>query len=320
MPIIDTHQHIWMEPPGAMWERYTPDQMMADMAHSGHNIIGTVYIDSRAHYSELGPEHLRCVGETAFAEQVAQESLRRGGREAGACAAIATYADLMMGHAVGEVFDAHMAASPRFRGIRYMTAMDQDLSSDHWWAPQGIMKDPVFLDGFSELASRDLMFDAWIYHPQIPDLVELARRFPDTTIILDHLGGPLLIGRYSGREEESFVEWRKNMAALAECPNVSVKLGGVNSSTTGWSARDLPLPPSSEKTAEIQRRHMFTAIDLFGPRRCMFESNFPVDMVSISFTVLWNAFKRMTADFSDADRRDLFAGTASRVYRIPIAG
>lgn len=316
LPIIDAHHHIWLTSPQEPWEAYNADEIAADMEGCGHNVVATVYTDSHAHYRTDGPQELRVVGETEYVDSVAQAAEARGGAAAGLCAAIVTHADLLLGTAVGEVLDAHMAASERFRGIRYMTALDQDLPPIYGATEAGIMNRPIFREGLAELVKRGLSLDTWMFQPQLPELVDLARAFPDANIILDHTGGPLAIGRFAGRRSEAFAQWKRDMAILSECPNVSVKLGALNMAQTGMDATGERQPHSSEETARIQRDHILTAIDLFGPDRCMFESNFPVDMHAISYTLLWNAFKRMTADLSTQERRALFAGTAARVYRM----
>lgn len=318
LPIIDAHHHIWAESPAEPWEPYGPEELIADKTNSGHNVIGTVYVDSHANYATSGPERLRVVGETEFAGSLGDECEERGGGAAGVCAGVVTHADLLLGAAVGEVLDAHIATSARFRGIRHMTAIDEDLPPVYGATEHGIMMRPNFREGFAELARRGLSFDAWLFHPQLPELIDLARAFPDANIVLDHTGGPIGVGRFADRRDEAFAGWKRDMAELAGCANVSVKLGGLNMSYTAMDATEAPRPHTSEETARLQRGHILTAIDLFGPERCMFESNFPVDMRSISYGLVWNSFKRMTEDFSAGDRQALFAGTARRVYRLTL--
>ena len=315
LPIVDSHHHIWASTPAEPWEPYPAEALIRDKATTGHNVIATVYVDSHANYRDSGPDHLRVVGETEFAAGLGDDCEARGGKAAGVCAAVVSHADLLLGAAVGEVLDAHIAASPRFRGIRHMTAIDPDLPPIYGATEPGIMMRPAFRAGFAELARRGLSFDAWMFHPQLPELVDLARAFPEANIILDHTGGPIGVGRFAGKEDETYAGWKKDMAAIARCPNVSVKLGGLNMSYTALDATDAPAPNSSEKTAALQGRYIRTTIDLFGPDRCMFESNFPVDMRSISYDLVWNSFKRIVADMTRQEKELLFAGTARRVYR-----
>lgn len=316
LPIIDPHHHIWASSPAEPWEPYDADALIADKSGAGHNVIATIYVDSHANYRSDGPAEFRVVGETEFADAIAERARLQGGRAAGACAGIVAHADLLLGEAVGAVLDAHMAASQRFRGIRYMTAIDPDLPPVYGATEAGLMMQPRFREGFAELARRGLSFDSWLFHPQLAELIDLARQFPEANIILDHLGGPIGVGRFADRRAEAFAAWKRDMGALAACSNVSVKLGALNMSFTAMDATELSRPHTSEETASLQRDHILTAIDLFGPDRCMFESNFPVDMRSISYTVLWNSFKRVTADLAPHERAQLFAGTAKRVYRL----
>jgi predicted TIM-barrel fold metal-dependent hydrolase len=319
LPIIDAHHHIYKVPPRPIFPAYPVDALLADKTGSGHNIVATVYVDSQVTFRSTGPEHLRIVGGTDQAEAAAQEGLRRGGRATGVCAAIVGHAPLAMGAAVREVLEAHIAASPdHFRGIRVRTAWDPDAPFTEGGYPF-MLGEAGFLEGFAELAPLGLSFDAWLLHPQLPELTELARAFPDTTIILNHIASPIQVGRFAGREAQVFEQWSAGMAALATCPNVFVKIGALNMTFTGLSFIGRDRPPSSAELAERQRGYVLRTIDLFGPDRAMFESNFPVDMLGVSYPVLWNGFKRMVADFTPAEKRALFHDTAARAYRLTTA-
>jgi len=315
LPIIDAHHHLWVSAPVEPWEAYPADAMMDDMERRGHNVFATVYTDSHANYHTSGPDAFKVVGEVEFAHAVGEQGRRRGGRAAGICAAIVSHADLLLGSAVGEVLDAQAAASSRFRGIRYMTAIDQDLPPVYGATEYGIMMRPEFRAGFAELARRAMSFDAWLFQSQLPELIDLLKQFPEAPVVLDHVGGPVGLGRFAADPAEVFAQWKNDMAQIARFPNVSVKLGALNMAQTGMCPAEDGMPWSSQQVADAQRKHVLTTIDLFGPHRCMFESNFPVDMRMISYTVVWNAFKRMTADLSAEDRTALFSGTATRVYR-----
>lgn len=318
LPIVDSHHHIWPDSPADPYPAYTMDALFQDKAASGHNIIATVYVDSHASHRTSGPEELKVVGETDYAERVAQEGNRRGGRFAGVCAAIVPPANLCLGARVGAVLDAHMAASPRMRGIRHMTAFAAEIPPVYGAGEAGIMLRPDFRAGFAELAPRKLNFDAWLFQHQLPEFVDLARAFPGTSIVLEHLGGPQGIGRYVGRREEAFAEWKRNMMDAAHCDNVVLKLGTLNMSYTGVHGVGEPRPRTSEEMARAQRDYILTAIDIFGPDRCMFESNFPVDMLGTSYNVLWNCFKRVTTGFTPAERTNLFSAVAIRTYRLAL--
>ena len=314
LAICDPHHHLWDHP----GNRYLLDELLEDIS-SGHNVVSTVFVECMSMYRAGGPEALRPVGETEFVQGVAAMSASGRYGPARVAAGIVSYADLALGDSVVPVLEAHMAASPsRFRGIRHAAGwhMSHEIQNSHTNPPPGLLLDAGFRRGFQHLERFGLSFDAWLYHPQLPELTDLARAFPGVTIILDHFGGPLGIGPYAGRLDEVFLEWRPAFDELATCPNVVVKLGGLNMPRNGfgWEKRDRP--PTSQELAEATSHYYLHAIERFGPERCMFESNFPVDKVSCSYRVLWNAFKRIAAGFSAAEKRALFHDTATRVYRL----
>jgi predicted TIM-barrel fold metal-dependent hydrolase len=229
-------------------------------------------------------------------------------------------ADLRLGDAVAEVLDAQIAAGGgRFRGIRRAAAWDADNAVPaHRTSPgPGLFLRDDFRAGFAHLAPRRLTFEAWCYHRQIPEVTALARAFPGTTIILNHFGGPLGVGSYAGHAKDVYAEWRQHIGELATCSNVVAKLGGINMEMNGFGWHEQPRPPGSQALAEATRHYYEFTIERFGADRCMFESNFPVDKASCSYTVLWNSFKRLTAKYSAADKARLFHDTAARVYRLP---
>jgi L-fuconolactonase len=311
LPIVDPHHHLW-DTPG---NRYFLDQLLED-TNSGHNVVATVFLQCGAMYRADGPEELRPVGETEFVNGVAAQSASGIYGPMRACLGIAGHADLMLGAAVGGVLDAHQEAAPRrFRGIRHITAWDPH-EEVHNFAGcfKGMMGDSRFREGAKELIKRGMTFDAFFYHPQIPELTDFARALPDLTIILDHFGGPMAVGPYAGKQAEIFQQWKRDMAELARCPNVNVKIGGLNMPLNGFGWHKNALPPTSEELAKATRDYYLHTIDCFGPQRCMFESNFPVDKISCSYGVLWNAFKRIASGFSADDKTALFSGCANRVY------
>ncbi len=316
LPICDPHHHLW-DHPGS---RYLLDELLADTG-SGHNVVSTVFVECASMYRSAGPESLRSLGETEFVNGVAAMAASGVYGPIRACAGIVSFADLTLGRAVGEVLDAHLAASPRFRGIRHAAGWDADeaVRNSHTNPPAGLLGRGDFREGFAELAPRGLSFDAWLYHPQIAELTDLARAFPDTTIIFDHFGGPLGIGPYAGQQDALFAQWRQDVTELARCPNVVAKLGGIVMAVNGFDFHKQAQPPGSEAIAAVTGRYHRHAIEAFGADRCMFESNFPVDKVSSSYAVLWNAFKRIAADASPADKAALFHDTAHRVYRLASA-
>ena len=312
-PICDPHHHLWDHP----GRRYLIDELLADTG-SGHNVVATVFVECMSMYRASGPPEMRPVGETEFVNGVAAMSASGGFGATRVASGIVSFADLALGDRVGAVLDRHLAASPRFRGIRHAAGWDasDQIRNSHTNPPPGLYADPRFRRGFAELAPRGLSFDAWLYHPQLPELTDLAKAFPDTTIILDHFGGPLGIGPYAGRRAEVFAAWKGAIRALADCPNVVVKLGGLVMPLNGFGFHKREQPIGSVELAEATRDWYLHTIECFGVERCMFESNFPVDKVSVSYRVLWNSFKRITAGFSVAERSALFHDTAVRVYRL----
>jgi predicted TIM-barrel fold metal-dependent hydrolase len=313
LPICDPHHHLWDHP----GRRYLLDELLADTG-SGHNVVATVFVECMSMYRAGGPEPMRPVGETEFVNGVAAMSASGRYGATRVAAGIVGFADLTLGERAGPVLDAHLAASPRFRGIRHAAGWDasDQVRNSHTNPPRGLLGEAGFRRGFAELTRRGLTFDAWLYHPQLPELTDLARAFPDTTIVLDHLGGPLGIGPYAGRRAEILASWRGALRDLAACPNVVAKLGGLVMPINGLGFHKAARPATSAELVEATRDWHLHAIDCFGPGRCMFESNFPVDRASCSYHVLWNAFKRLTAGFGATERAALFHDTAARVYRL----
>ena len=308
-PIIDTHHHFWGPPHAGtdIFGRFLPDDFCAEIAKSGHHIAASVYLDCGWAYRESGPEALRCVGETEFVEAAGCGLLGAG---------IVGRAELLRGDEVVPVLEAHLAASPtRFKGVRDMLACDPDVHNVLNIPPEK-SRDPRFRAGFRHLARFGLSFDAWALHPQLGEVVELAQAFPNTSIIVNHSGGPIGIGRFQHRRAEAFAQWQSGIIALAGCPNVSLKLGGRGMESTGFGWDEAATPPDSAALEEAFRPYILHAIDAFSPARCMFESNFPVDGVSYSYGTLWNAFKRLASGFSNDEQNDLFHGTAMRAYRL----
>lgn len=316
LPIVDPHHHLW-DRPG--W-RYLLDELLADVS-SGHNIVATVFLQCRSMHRADGPEHMRPVGETEFVNGVAAMSASGIYGPARLCAGIVGYADLRLGARVQEVLEAHIAAGGgRFRGIRHIAAWDADSTvlNPGNPAPRGLLADPSFREGFARLAPLGLSFDAWLYHPQIDELTDLAKASPSTTIVLNHVGGPLALGAYAGRRDEVFRDWSAAIRRLGEWPNVLVKLGGMGMRINGFGFETQSAPPSSETLADAWRPYVETCLGAFGAGRCMFESNVPVDKGSYGYAAYWNACKRLAGGASAGEKADLFSGAAARAYRIDL--
>lgn len=311
-PIVDPHHHFWKS---GRWGRYLLDDLWAD-TNSGHRIERTVFLECRAEYDRNVSVIEAPLGETRFVADLAAQSAE--GEGAQVCGIIG-HVNFRFGAPVEAVLRSHIEAGQGlFRGIRHSCTWDaSDLIPNSGSNPvQHLYRQDDFREGFAQLAPLGLSFESWLYHTQLPDLTELASAFPDTTIVVNHLGGPLGIGPYADRREEIFAQWAEAYATLSECPNVVAKIGGIAMTANGfgWDERDLP--PTSDELADSQRPYYLQAIECFGPDRCMFESNFPVEKQSVSYHVLWNAFKKIAADFNEEDKDALFRETADRVYRL----
>jgi predicted TIM-barrel fold metal-dependent hydrolase len=315
-PIVDPHHHLW----DRGGQRYLIEEMSDDIA-SGHNIVATVYVDCRSMYRAGGPEAFRPVGEVEFANGVAAMSASGGYGKSAICAGIVSHVDLLLGDGARPVLEAEIAAgNGRFRGIRHSSPWDADpeVAGIYAMRPKGLLLDPTFRKGFACLAPLGLSFDAWLFHPQIGELTDLARAFPDTRIVLDHCGGPIGLGSYANRRDEIFPVWKASIREIAKCPNVVVKLGGLAMRLLGYDFHERATPPSSEDVAAAWRPYIETCIEAFGPERGMFESNFPPDKGQCSYQVIFNAFKRIAAQYIDAEQTALFSKTATDFYRLKL--
>jgi predicted TIM-barrel fold metal-dependent hydrolase len=316
LPICDAHHHIWAqrhEP--AAYQRYLLPDLAADIRGSGHNVRSTVFIEEKTFYRAEGPQEMRPVGEVAHINHLADEAA--GGKHGPTtiAAAIVGHADLKLGDRVAPVLEAMRAASPRFRGIRHSAGWDASPELTQRDIP-GVMATKEYRAGARVLAKMGLTLDNSLYHTQLDELAALARAVPELTVVLNHIGGLVRVGPYANRDDEVLADWRRGIAAAAACPNVVLKLGGVGQRRFGfdWSTRARPI--GSEELAKTLGPLMHYCIEKFGPNRCMFESNFPMDKVSYTYGVVWNAFKRLSKDYSASERAALFHDTAARVYRI----
>lgn len=311
--IIDAHHHLL----DARDKRYLADDLLAN-TRAGHDVTDVVFVETLAAYRQEGPARLRPVGETEFVAAQSRRSVPGGTR----VSAIIAFADLSLADDVDEVLEAHEEAGDGlFRGIRHATTWDAstEVPVGHARPRRALMAEKDFRRGVERLGELGYCFEAWVYHPQLRELADLAAGVAGTNIVVDHLGAPLNVGPYRDRDAVRSV-WRDGLSRLAACPNVTFKLGGVGMDAklfrTGWST--LPRPPGSDQVVEHWGDDLRWCIDTFGPSRCMFESNYPVDRQSIGYTVLWNGFQKVASVYSDQEQEDLFSRTAARVYRIPI--
>jgi L-fuconolactonase len=292
LPICDPHHHLWdYRTERIPYQRYLLHELAADI-HSGHNVRSTVFIEARSMYRADGPEEMRPVGEVEFVQGLAAASASGLYGPGRAAAAIVGHANLNLGERVTPV--ENTAAHK----------MEKQLASEQFRA------------GARVLARKGMSLEGWLYFPQLPELVDFAKAVPDLTIILNHIGGLMRVGPYANRDDEVLATWRSGIAAVAKCPNVYMKLGGLGMPRTGFDWHTRSKPVGSEELAASMAPWLTYCIEQFGPNRCMFESNFPVDKVSFSYNVMYNAFKRLSKGYSAAERAAMFHDTATRVYRI----
>lgn len=315
LPIVDAHHHLW--------DRGCPyfvPQLLADL-RCGHNFRGTVYVEAASMYRAEGDPRFASVGEVEYANGVGAAFASGYYGDTRACAGIVGRVDLTLGAFAEEVLQSCITRAPeRFRGIRVMTAWDASpyVSQLRVPQPRELLLDRRFREGYAKLGPLGLTFDAFVYHPQLPELVDLADSFPETKIVVNHAGGRIAEGPYAARQREVFNEWKQSLSELAKRPNVYMKLGGLNGHLAGSDFMDRDLPPTSEELAQAWHPYLETCINSFGPERCMFESNFPPDKGGCSARALWNAFKRIAASYSEGEKRALFAGTAIEAYGLPV--
>jgi predicted TIM-barrel fold metal-dependent hydrolase len=316
LPIIDTHMHLWHHPTGY---RYFAEDYARDIEKSGHNVEASVFVECNSMYRASGPENYRSVGETEFA--LGQAAIAASGKYTSSriAAGIVGFADLTIGAELPEVLDAHIAAAnSRFRGIRMRAKWDPDpvvkgaVSAD---AP-GLYLEPEFHHGLREVASRGLLFEASIYHPQIRDVTALARAVPEAQIVVVHSGSPVGHSSYRGREKEVHGNWLRDMKDLAACPNAAIKLGGILMTLAAYDFGQTARPITSEALAKLWRPFIEPCFELFGPQRCMVSSNFPVDKAGFGFGTVWNMFKHVTRDCSADEKQAIYSATARRIYQI----
>lgn len=321
LPVIDSHHHLY-DRPGS---RYLLEDLLRDI-YDGHNVRGTVLVQARSMLRAGAPTHLQPLGETEFANGMAAMSASGIYGDARVCAGIVGFADLTLGDAIRPVLERHISlaggsaeAGGRFRGVRQSLTWDADASLTNPLYPTSeyMMDEPAFRCGFAHLASLGLSFEAWVFFHQLPRLAALARAFPQTQIVLNHCGGILGIAAYAGHRAEVFACWKQGLEQVAACPNVMVKLSGLGMRLGGFSFADSERAPSSEVLAEAWRPWIDTCINTFGPDRCMYGSNFPVDKGSYGYGIGLNALKRLTADYRPEERANIFWRSAKTFYRLP---
>jgi predicted TIM-barrel fold metal-dependent hydrolase len=320
LPVVDAHHHLYARPN----MKYLLDDFLLDL-YSGHNLRATVLVQARAMLRQGVPAHLQPLGETEFANGVAAMSASGLYGPARVCAGIVGQVDLSLGCAVRPLLEQHIslaggmaADGGRFKGIRQPLAWDADhsLLNPAYSVGEDIMDSAQFREGFAQLAPLGLSFDAWLFFHQIPRLTALARAFPDTQIVLNHCGGIIGIRNYAERSDEVFSHWKRALVELAQCPNVMVKISGLGMRLSGFGFEQLERAPSSSQLADAWRPWAESCIESFGPGRCMFGSNFPVDKGSYSYAIGLNAIKRIIAGTSATEKADILWRSATRFYRL----
>jgi L-fuconolactonase len=311
LEIIDTHHHFWDRP----GDRYFLDELLADL-DCGHNIVATVFEECHAMYRADGSPEFRVIGETEFVAGLAAMSVSGRYGSCKVASGIIGACDLT-GSRVEEVLIAQIrAGGGRFRGVRHSAAWDPDPIIGNGAKGPGLYKNKMFRNGLDRLTDLGLSLDAWVFHAQLDDVIDLATAKPGARIILCHCGGPLGYGPYAGRHDEVYNHWLSRMRDLAQQPNVSVKLGGMMMRLAAYDYGKADRPPTSIELANLWRPYIEPCIELFGAHRCLAESNFPVEKMGIGMGALWNTFKRITAGCSDDEKSDIYAGTARRVYEL----
>lgn len=316
LPIVDPHHHVWYDERG----RYLIDELAEDVCNTGHNVVATVYVQTGPNmYRAHGPEEMKPVGEVEFVNGIAAQSASGRFGKTKLCAGIVGFADMTLGDRVQPVLEALVAAgNGRLRGIRHGMAWDTGNAKFVPHQVRHLALDPGFRKGVARLPGLGLTFDAWLFHPQLPEMCQLADALPQVPMILNHVGGLLGIEPWDNRREEVFGMWSADIRELAKRPNVTCKVGGLGMPRCGWDFHLRATPPSSETLAAAWKPYVETCIEAFGPQRCMMESNFPVDKNTCGYDVLWNALKRITAGCSAAEKQALYHDTAAREYRLAL--
>jgi L-fuconolactonase len=318
IPIIDPHHHLW----DVGFGRYYIEELLEDINSSGHNILSTVYIMSSSNtkiYSKDGLEEFKPLTEIEFATSEGKRADLIPNNKVKVNASIVGCVDLTYGNKLKPVLEKAVNISEgRLKGIRMLLASHTDprISSGAVKSDLGLMLHPNFIDGAKCIQDANLSLDFWIYHTQLNEMEKIARALPDLTIILNHIGGPIHLGEYEGKQAATHREWRSAMMRLSRIPNINVKLGGLGMAVNGAKFHNSKFPPNSVQLSDVWKPWIYETIDMFGFDRCMFESNFPVDKGSCSYGALWNAFKILAKDMSDDEINKLFSKNAAKIYKI----
>lgn len=313
LPIVDAHIHLWDR---TGFDYFAPNYL-ADV-DDGHNVTSSIYVECNMGYDPSLPEDMKPVSEIHYVmDQIAQGE----GKPHNLSAGILGAANLLLGREVKPILDAQIAASEdRFRGVRYRVAFDDDPEAGYHeigYLNENVLDRQELLDAAKLMAEMGLVLDLWAFHPQLEDVKEFARQVPDLQIVLDHIGGPLGVGRYAPMRQEVFEHWSKGIKSLSDAENVTVKLSGLGISRLGHKFEGGHLKTSSDQLVEAWSPYVRTCLDAFGPERSVFGSNYPVDRQAASYRVLLNGFKKMLQDLSRDELNAIFHDNAKRIYRLP---
>lgn len=317
MPIVDAHHHLW----DRAGFRYLLEEYADDIGESGHNVVASVFVQCRTMYRADGPKSEQPIGEVEFVRGIAAQARSGFYGKTRVAAAIVGGADLLLGRAVAPVLDVMMSAGGElFKGVRTPVAAHPDpaVRSNPVPAPEGLMLTDAFIEGARELAKRHLVLDLWVYQSQLEEVATLAKLIPDLQLVINHAGGPLGVGPYAQNRSMHFQAWQESISRIAQCPNVAIKLGGFGMPIMGFGLAERTSPPTSLALSLLIKPYVETCIELFGYSRCLFESNFPVDKGSFSYSVIWNAFYRVSDAWSDENRAKVFSQNALRIYKISL--
>ena len=320
LPIIDPHHHLW----NVGFGKYYVEELLNDINFSGHNVKATVYIMSSSNtkiYSTQGPDEYITLPEIEFATNEGKRSDLIPNNHVKVNASIVGSLDLTHGVKIKPVIEKGLEISEgRLKGIRMLLASHKDprITSGAVKSDLGLMLHPNFIEGAKCLEEAGLSLDFWIYHTQLHEMEQIAKALPNLNIILNHIGGPIHIGDYEGKQALTHREWRSAMLRLSRLPNICVKLGGLGMAVNGAKFHLQENPPTSTDLSEIWKPWIFETINMFGVEKCMFESNFPVDKGSCSYGSLWNAFKIISKEMSQDEKNKLFYENAANVYKIQI--
>ena len=260
LKIVDPHHHVW----DMSGNRYLFDEVSADF-QSGHNVCASVHVQCHSMYRADGPEEMKPVGETEFINGVAAQSASGEYGPTRVCAGIVGTTDLMLGARVEPVLEAHVrAGGGRFRGIRPTLAWHESSQVRALDIQPHILVQKQAQDAIGCIDKLKLSLDVWVFFTQLDEVLEVCRSHPSLKVIVNHAGGPVGIGPYAGQREAVFAVWRSKIAALAQCPNAVIKLGGLAMRYGGFDFNKLPAPPSSDLLVEKWTPYIEACIESFG--------------------------------------------------------